>query len=158
MVLALAASQWEVKLLSCVWHFVIPWTVQFTRLPHPWNSPGKGTGVGCHFLLQGIFLTQGLNLTFPLCRQTLYSLRHQGRPKWEIDHLKHRNTGNQKAAFDTPATVMYIQNLYLQIPTYWGKLYERVSQSKIAELGFFWYSKIDIVVNIFINRKSWLSD
>ena len=22
------------------------------RLPHPWNSPGKNTGVGCHFLLQ----------------------------------------------------------------------------------------------------------
>ena len=27
----------------------------------PWNSPGKNTGVSCHFLLQGIFLTQGLN-------------------------------------------------------------------------------------------------
>ena len=31
------------------------------RLLYPWNSPGKHTGVGCHFLLQGIFLTQGLN-------------------------------------------------------------------------------------------------
>ena len=29
------------------------------RLLCPWNSPGKNTGVGCHFLLQGIFLTQG---------------------------------------------------------------------------------------------------
>ena len=27
---------------------------QPTRLPHPWNSPGKNTGVGCHFLLQCI--------------------------------------------------------------------------------------------------------
>ena len=27
----------------------------------PWNFPGKNTGVGCHFVLQGIFLTQGLN-------------------------------------------------------------------------------------------------
>ena len=27
-----------------------------------WYSPGKNTGVGCHFLLQGIFLAQGLNL------------------------------------------------------------------------------------------------
>ena len=26
-----------------------------TRLLPPWNSPGKNTGVGCHFLLQGIF-------------------------------------------------------------------------------------------------------
>ena len=32
-----------------------------TRLLYPWDSPGKNTGVGCHFLLQGIFLTQGLN-------------------------------------------------------------------------------------------------
>ena len=28
----------------------------------PWDSPGKNTGVGCHFLLQGIFLNQGSNL------------------------------------------------------------------------------------------------
>ena len=33
-----------------------------TRLLFPWNSPGKNTGVGCHSLLQGIFLTQGSNL------------------------------------------------------------------------------------------------
>ena len=25
-----------------------------TRLPHPWDSPGKNTGVGCHFLLQWV--------------------------------------------------------------------------------------------------------
>ena len=30
-----------------------------TRLHCPWDSPGKNTGVGCHVLLQGIFLTQG---------------------------------------------------------------------------------------------------
>ena len=28
------------------------------RLLCPWNSPGNSTGLGCHFLLQGIFLTQ----------------------------------------------------------------------------------------------------
>ena len=27
----------------------------------PWDSPGKNTGVGCHFLLQGIFPSQGSN-------------------------------------------------------------------------------------------------
>ena len=31
------------------------------RLLGPWDFLGKNTGVGCHFLLQGIFLTQGLN-------------------------------------------------------------------------------------------------
>ena len=29
-----------------------PYRRQPTRLPHPWDSPGKNTGVGCHFLLQ----------------------------------------------------------------------------------------------------------
>ena len=31
---------------------VQPHRRQPTRLPHPWNSLGKNTGVGCHFLLQ----------------------------------------------------------------------------------------------------------
>ena len=37
--------------------------LQPTRLLCPWNFPGKNTQVGCHFLLQGIFLTQELNLS-----------------------------------------------------------------------------------------------
>ena len=40
--------------------FATPWTVTGQVL-HPWDSPGKNTGVGCHFLLQGIFPTQGSN-------------------------------------------------------------------------------------------------
>ena len=31
---------------------VCPQRWQPTRLPRPWDSPGKNTGVGCHFLLQ----------------------------------------------------------------------------------------------------------
>ena len=49
-----------------------------TKLLCPWDSPGKSTGVGCHFLLQRIFLTQGLNLGLPHFRQMLYHLSHQG--------------------------------------------------------------------------------
>ena len=44
------------------------------------DSPGKNTGVGCHALLQGIFLIQGLNLGLLHCRQILYCLSHQGSP------------------------------------------------------------------------------
>ena len=33
------------------------------RLLCPWNFPSKNTGVGCHFLLQGIFPSQGSNLS-----------------------------------------------------------------------------------------------
>ena len=39
------------SLQSCLTH-VRPHRWQPTRLPHPWDSPGKNTGVGCHFLLQ----------------------------------------------------------------------------------------------------------
>ena len=35
-------------------NFVWPHRRQPTRLPRPWDSPGKNTGVGCHFLLQCI--------------------------------------------------------------------------------------------------------
>ena len=49
-----------------------------TRLLCPWNSPGKDTGVGCHFSLQGIFPTQGSTPGLLHCRQTLYCLSHQG--------------------------------------------------------------------------------
>ena len=40
--------------------FVNPWTVDW-QSRCSWDSPGENTGVGCHFLLQGIFLTQGSN-------------------------------------------------------------------------------------------------
>ena len=43
-----------------MWLFVTPWTVTL-RLLCPRDSPGKNTGVGCHTLLLGIFLTQGCN-------------------------------------------------------------------------------------------------
>ena len=41
------------------------------RLLCPWDFPGKNSGVGCHFLFQGIFLTQGSNLPLLHCRQSL---------------------------------------------------------------------------------------
>ena len=64
----------KVKSLSHVQLFVTPWTEE------PTNFPGKSTGVGCHFLLQGIFPTQGSNPGLPHSRQTLYHLSHKGSP------------------------------------------------------------------------------
>ena len=54
-----------------------PHELQPTRLLHPWDFPGKNTEVGCHFLLQGIFLTQGLNLC----------LLHWQSNSWPLCHL-----------------------------------------------------------------------
>ena len=42
------------------------------------DSLGKNTGVGCHFLLQGIFPTQESNPSLLHCRQILYQLCYKG--------------------------------------------------------------------------------
>ena len=42
--------------------FATPWTI--ARFLCPWDLPGKNTEVGCHFFLQGILPTQGLNRCF----------------------------------------------------------------------------------------------
>ena len=52
--------------------------LQPARLLCLWNSPGRNAGVGCHFLLQGIFQIQGSIPGLPHCRQILYHLSHQG--------------------------------------------------------------------------------
>ena len=57
-----------------------PHALQPSRLLCPWNSPGKNTGVSCPSLLQGIFLTQGLNPGLLHGRQILYCLSYQGGP------------------------------------------------------------------------------
>ena len=46
-VAAAAAKSLQSCLTLCNLHRQQP-----TRLPRPWDSPGKNTGVGCHFLLQ----------------------------------------------------------------------------------------------------------
>ena len=55
-----------------------PRGLQPTRLLCPRNSPGKSSTVGCHFLLQGIFPTQGSNPGLRHCRQSVYHLSCQG--------------------------------------------------------------------------------
>ena len=40
---------------------LLPYGLEPARLRSPWDSPGRNTGVGCHALLQGIFLTQRSN-------------------------------------------------------------------------------------------------
>ena len=50
------------------------------RLLCPRDSPGKNTGVGCHALLQGIFLTQGLNRCLLHCQVGSLPLAPPGKP------------------------------------------------------------------------------
>ena len=57
----------KVKSLSRV--TVTPWTVAHQAPPSMKFFPGKSTGVGYHFLLQGIFSTQGSNPGLLHCRR-----------------------------------------------------------------------------------------
>ena len=50
----------------------------------PWDSPGKNTGVGSRFLLQGIFLTQGSNLRLLHCQVDSLPLSYLGSPNNQV--------------------------------------------------------------------------
>ena len=58
-----------------------PHGLQPTRLLCSWNSPGKNDGVGCYFLLQGIFLTQGSNPSLLHWKANSLQLMPPGKPK-----------------------------------------------------------------------------
>ena len=72
-------------------HSVVPDSLQPHELYSPWNSPGQNIGVGNLSLLQGIFLSQGLNPGLPHCRRILYQLNHKRSPlKWNLSpHNSH---------------------------------------------------------------------
>ena len=53
--------------------------IELNRISCPWNTPGKNTGVGSHFLLQGIFPTPGIKPGCPAL-QADYCLSNQGSP------------------------------------------------------------------------------
>ena len=65
-----------------------PHGLQPTMLLCPWDFPSKNTGVGCHFLLQGIFPTQGLNPCLLHWQAEFLPLSHQGSPFNTLDQNK----------------------------------------------------------------------
>ena len=62
-----------------------------------WNSPGKNSGVGCHSLLQGIFLTRDRTRVSCIGRWILLPLSHQGRP---CVYLCIQSMGSQRVGHD----------------------------------------------------------
>ena len=83
-IISFASANCQVKVLvnqSCP-TLCDPMYCSFPRLLCPWDFPCKNPGVGCHSILQGIFLTQVSNLGLLHCRQVLYHLSHQGSQLW----------------------------------------------------------------------------
>ena len=99
-----------------------PYRLQPTRLLCPWDFPGKNTGVGCHFLLPGIFPTQGSN-------SRLLCLLH-----WQADSLH----------FVPPGKSLEIHITWQNPPVaYWGWLVWREVEAltprcSLALLSMIW--------------------
>ena len=101
----LANSIFVVSSLSCVQLFCNPMDCKTTRLLCLRDFPGKNTGMGCHFLLHRIFLTQESNLL--LLHRQVFSLLSEppGLPtKWQEE--------------DSNQTFVVCQNPHLCSPHY----------------------------------------
>ena len=77
----------EFVLVTCACTYQPLWScptlchpMDFSLPGSPWDSRGRNTGVDCHALPQGIFLTQGSNLHLLHYRQILFPLSHHGSP------------------------------------------------------------------------------
>ena len=79
----------------------------------PWDFPGKNTGVGCHFPLQRIFLTQELNPHFLHCRQIFYQLSRQG------GHNRNTWRARPKIWGEVRNFIFLTRSLVMRVPEYW---------------------------------------
>ena len=117
----------------------------------PWNFPGKNNGVGCHFLLQGIFLTQGSNphLLCLLRWQVDYLLlKPPGKP---INHiissqlLKNfvkRNQGNKVGNLDNTWLENHLNFCEFIFVPYEIKLHTHTSHIHVHTHNLFFYHMI----------------
>ena len=107
LVFSISLNSLHVIMNVCVQLHLTLWLhgLQPTRLLCPWDSPGKNTGVGCHFLLQGIFLTQGSNpsLLCLLC--------------WQADSLPLSHLGSSRCLARLGGTVDWWSRTPLHLPS-----------------------------------------
>ena len=109
--------------LSHVW-FLQSHEPYSTRLLCVWDSPGKNTGVGCHFLFLGIILMQGSNPHFLQLQGDSLSLSHLGSRFWQSIH----NQDNISKCFSTKFSLRKsiwndCQNIFFWIPNYCVKMF-----------------------------------
>ena len=79
-------------MLSCVRLFVVPWTI-VRQVPQSMEFSRQEYGVRCHFLLQGIFPTQGSNLHFFHCR---WIFNAEARGKQSLYHFTCAETAHTR--------------------------------------------------------------
>ena len=88
MVLKTCIISCAVRVCSVMSDSFRPHGLEPIRLLCPWDFPDKNTGVGCHFLLQGIFMTQGSNPCLLHWQADSLPLHHLGSPLCNILEIK----------------------------------------------------------------------
>ena len=109
-----------------------PHGLQPSRLLCPWDFPGKNTGVVCHFLLQGIFPTQGWNPRLLHWQVDSLPLSHQGSPRRNIACLMWLST-YPSLARGTQSRILLLQGqggIWLQYSPHQDSV-----QSRLGGLG-----------------------
>ena len=99
------AVKWSCSVVSdSLW----PHRLGPTRLLCAWDFPGNSTRVGFHFLLQGIFLTQGSNPGLSLCRRfTIWPTREAHQEIWKA----HQSSQDWKRSFISNPRERQCQNM-----------------------------------------------
>ena len=114
--------------------------LEFSRQEYWSGLPGKNTEVGCHFLLQGIFLTQGLNLCllWPMQEHSL-PLSHLGSPlfMWPFSYIR------------TSVVAQLVKNL----PAVWETWVWSLGWEEKLATSVFWPRKVHWVAK----SQMWLS-
>ena len=98
--------------------------LQPVKLLCPWNSPVKNTGVDCHSILQGIFLTHRSNLDLPHCGQILY-LRTTREAVMRSLHTENREQPLLTATRESLSAAMKTQRSHKQINLYFAVVGQR---------------------------------
>ena len=119
---------------SVVSNSLRPHKLQRSRLLCPWDFPGNSTGVDCHFLLQGIFPTQGSNPGLPHCRQTLYHLSHQGSITTQSGGIT-----TQSFQFSKQYSQFLAMTLFYNLSKHTEQVFCGETKSSTSSFLFTWY-------------------
>ena len=107
---------------------VQPQRRQPTRLPHPWDSPGKNTGVGCHFLLHTCTAFQLLSRIKLNVLNTVCKIRSP--PMW----LSSWSVTCQHKHLKCHLTIFFFFLLYWRIKKRWKEYLEEPYKKDLNEL------------------------
>ena len=114
-----------------------PYGLKPTRLLCPWDFPGRYTGVGCHFLLQGISQPRDRTCVSRIGKRILYHWATLGSPLISVLPLIYYGTldkslliSEKPVGWGQPIQKEYLweHNVCLKWPSKWFGVYERVLQ------------------------------